>query len=301
MALERRGRIEPIDGLASVTAPHDWLVVAAVMAVLALLVGWALLGSVERTVTAACVAMHPGERVAVVAPAAGVVSEQIADVGDRVTAGQPLVRVALPELAAEIALARARAAALAAEGTDEQTPPPLGFDSLAFVEALEAQRDAGELVVSPADGRLARLDAQLGDALQAGARIGAVLLPQADADIAATALLDERSAARVRPSMAASVRLRQGARRASAEHLASAFVTAVDVDTDAPAWLTDGPDGPDSSERAAASTAARLVFDVDAALPWWVREGTECDARIVIERQRPIEVLVPMLGAAGRG
>ena len=66
-ALAHRGKIEPLNGLLRVTAPHEWLIVIGLVAALVAVALWAFLGRVDRTLTVGCVLAHPGDRHAVVA------------------------------------------------------------------------------------------------------------------------------------------------------------------------------------------------------------------------------------------
>lgn len=285
-ALERRGRIEPIDRLASVSAPREWVVLVAVALVLAGVAAWAFFGSVERSVRAACLMMHLGERSVVVSPVSGVVSEPRVQPGERVEAGDPVVSLLLPDLTRELALARSRADALQAAGADSGEIRV----AAAQVEALERLRDSGEAAHSPTGGTVAWIDARPGDVVEAGDRLAAVL-HEATSGLAAAVPLDADQAGRVYPGMRAGVRLHGAGLTEADGHLVEAVVAA--ADERALQWLRQGPLGEEAAAQARG--AAKLVLTGE--LPPWVYEGVECEARIVTGSQRPLEVLVPALGA----
>ena len=286
-ALKRRGRIEPIDRLASVSAPREWAVLVAAAVVLAGVGAWAVLGSVERSVRTSCLMMHPEERSIVVAPVSGVVAEHRVRPGDRVEASEPVASLLLPGLVREAALARARADALQAAGAASGEARV----AAAQAEALERLRDSGEPALSPIGGTVAWIDVRPGDLVQAGDRVAAVVHEAASA-LAAAAPLDDGEAGRVRPGMRADVRLHRAGLTDSDGHLVEAVVAAADETT--VEWLRQGPHGDEVAAQARG--AARLTLTGE--LPAWVREGVECEARIVTGSQSPMEVLVPIIGAA---
>ena len=102
-ALARRAEREAIDARLQVTAPHEWLLVSGLGVVLAVLLAYGLIGRVERSLSVETVLVQPGERVAVVAGAPGVVAALLAEVGDTVARGQSIARVRTPVLRAPAA------------------------------------------------------------------------------------------------------------------------------------------------------------------------------------------------------
>ena len=144
-AIQHRAQPEPIDGLARVTSPHEWMVLLGLTAVLASIVAWGLTGRVERGLVADSVLVRPEPRYAVVAPAAGVVAEALVDVGDRVAAGQPLARIGREELVSphtgEVSafrLAPGRAVAAGEEVARIRLGAAAGMAAVAFISAQRA-------------------------------------------------------------------------------------------------------------------------------------------------------------------
>ena len=93
-ALARNAEPEPLDDRAELTAPREWVVLACLGLVLAAIVAWGAFGSVERTVRSDGVLVLSGERRTVLSGASGAVVEVLAQAGERVAAGQPIVRIA---------------------------------------------------------------------------------------------------------------------------------------------------------------------------------------------------------------
>ena len=102
-ALAQRAEREAIDAKLQVTAPHEWLLVSGLGVVLVALLAYGLIGRVERSLSVETVLVQPGERVAVVAGAPGVVVDVFSEVGDTVAQGQSIARVQTPVLRAPAA------------------------------------------------------------------------------------------------------------------------------------------------------------------------------------------------------
>ena len=97
-ALAQRAEGEAIDARLQVTAPHEWLLVSGLGVVLVVLLAYGLTGRAERSLSVETVLVRPGERVAVVAGAPGVVVDVLSEVGDTVAQGQSIARVQTPGL-----------------------------------------------------------------------------------------------------------------------------------------------------------------------------------------------------------
>ena len=97
-AIAHRGKIEPLNGLLRVTAPHEGFIVLGLVGALLAVLLWAFLGRVDRTLAIGCVLAHPGDRHMVVATETGSIVDVLTDVGEVVEEGQPLARVGAPDL-----------------------------------------------------------------------------------------------------------------------------------------------------------------------------------------------------------
>lgn len=93
-AFARNTEPEPLDDRAQLTAPHEWAVLACLGLVVAAIIAWGVFGSVERTVRSDGVLVLSGERHTVLSEESGVVVDVMAQPGERVVAGQPIVRIA---------------------------------------------------------------------------------------------------------------------------------------------------------------------------------------------------------------
>ena len=293
--LERRARIEPIDGLARLSSPYEWAILIAVALAFVVVAGWSLFGSLERTARVPCVMVQPGERGAVISLTGGVVTRVEAGRGDLVEPGSPVVRLGLPDLAAEAALARAQLAALRAAGADVGAIEA----AAARAKALRGERDAGEAVASPGVGELVRLDVAVGDTVEAGGRV-AVLRAPGQGRLEAVALLGAPDAARVHAGMDARVRLWERTGRADGAATAE-VIGAVVTDGGPERWLTVATLDLLGADDMGADVHALAGIGFTAELPSWAREGIGCEALIVLGTRRPVDVVFGSLGAARRG
>ena len=110
-AVARKGRREPIDGLLSVTSPHEWLVLVGLVASILALLAWGFFGTSERGMSTECLMVFAGDRYSIRANIPGNVAEVLMNVGDDVEAGQPLGKLTDNQLDREILLAPRQASA----------------------------------------------------------------------------------------------------------------------------------------------------------------------------------------------
>lgn len=74
-ALQRRARQEPLDDRLQIAAPHEWLIVAGLCAMVLVLTAFSVFGQVERTLSLEAALVFPGELRHLVTPASGVVED----------------------------------------------------------------------------------------------------------------------------------------------------------------------------------------------------------------------------------
>ncbi|MDE0115394.1 MAG: biotin/lipoyl-binding protein [bacterium] len=262
-AYEQRGRVAPIDGLLRVSLPHEWLLLGVLAAVVIGVLVWSFVGRLESGVSGPCALHASGVRHPVAAPVAGVVVEVLAEPADEVAAGDPLARLAAPELSLASELAAARAAALEAQ----HPGAPETVAAAAEAEALADIDMAGTLVLSPATGLLAASELLAGASVEAGAVVAEVQHVDAGPPSVVVSLGSESP--RVRPGMKTSIALTI----AGASHpvVADGFVAAV------------------GAEAEAELVAPPPEFAAAPALP---PSAYECSARIVTGSYRPIDRLL---------
>ena len=111
-ALTLRARPEPLDARLQVTAPHEWVALAALGLALLALFLWGVFGAVERSVTVSALLVQSGERHLVTSPVTGHVVEVLAGVGDAIADGQAIARVRLPEAQRQARITRKLLAAV---------------------------------------------------------------------------------------------------------------------------------------------------------------------------------------------
>ncbi|MCY4541762.1 MAG: HlyD family efflux transporter periplasmic adaptor subunit [Rhodobacteraceae bacterium] len=155
----RSAQPEPIDGLLRVTAPHEWMLLACLAAMIFLAAAWSGLARVDEMLVGDGALAQRSERYAVVSTAAGVVTEVAVAEGDHVEVDQILARLELPEVQWRLRIARARVALLEERARDPNASNDFGLaSSLAAARAevteLAALDAAGATVVSPRAGEI---------------------------------------------------------------------------------------------------------------------------------------------------
>ena len=290
-AVARRSRPEPLDERLQVTAPHEWIVLAALGVALIVFLAWAVFARVDRNLTAAAVLVQPGARDAVVSPVSGSVIETLAEVGDPVEQGQRIARVRLPEAERQARITRTIVSAVeegmrGVESADEVRGPLLAAardelrDELAAVELR-----AGEWIVAPRAGALIALSLTAGQPVSVGETVARVRGSSADA-WQGFAFVSPQDAERIEPGMDAEVLTRAGQ---PGEQRLEALVLDVSVQpVTAPVWLADlGLTTP--------APAHLLRVTLNEPLPETLADGTAGRVRITVGRQSPAALL------AGRG
>lgn len=288
-AVARRSRPEPLDERLQVTAPHEWMVLAALGLALIVFLAWAVFVRVDRNLTAAAVLVQPGARDAVVSPVSGSVIETLAEVGDPVRQGQRIARVRLPEAERQARITRTIVSAVeeglrGVEPADEVRGPLLAAardelrDELAAVELR-----AGEWIVAPRAGVLIALRLTAGQPVRVGETVARVRGSSAGA-WQAFAFVSPQDAERIEPGMDAELVLTR-AEQPGEQRLEASVL---DVSSrPAPAWLADLG----LTTRAPAHLLRVTLNEPPATLA----DGAAGRVRITVGRQSPAALL------AGRG
>lgn len=279
-AFARRGRTEALDGLLRVTAPHEWAILAGLALALLGLVAWGLFGSIDRTLSSACLLVQPGERYTVVSGVSGNVLSVAVDVGGVVEAGQPIAYVEPPDIGRHAALARARVAAL--EAADGAAPGALGLARSELAQ-LEALRASGEAVVSPYAGEVAAHDLARGQAVEAGAAVATIRAGESDG-LEVIAFVPPESAERLAVGMEA--RVSPPASDRGGSQPLSAEVRDISPRPAAPPGWT-------AAFGLAAPARSHTVRLSSNDAPPAVSDGTPCSLTIILRRDPPVRLIMP--------
>ena len=176
-ALRRRGRQEPLDDLLQVTAPHEWLILAGLAAVLAALIAFVLFGRVDRAATFDAVLISPGERQSVVAPVSGTVTEVLVAETATVVKGQPIAYVHA------FAVQQRESAIVEIINTLEKEgrlTEGAREDLLLTLLTAGGTTEPRTEIVSPTDGKVVSLDLVDGQPVTEGDSLGFVRLDSTD-------------------------------------------------------------------------------------------------------------------------
>lgn len=279
-ATARKGRREPIDGLLRVTAPHEWLILIALIISISAFAAWGTFGEVERGLTLECLLVYPGERYTIASDSSGNVAEVFVEIGSMVNAGQPLARLRSSELDRNILLVQSKVDLLeersGSEGSEELT---LAKNDLLELTALQT---TGQLVISHASGQLVSHQLTSGRALQLGDEV-AVVREYNSMDLHALAYVSQRDAERLEPNMDARISLMFGAQNGR-NVLDAEVIGFSDTRVESLTWLSAlGLDG----QRQVLELRLLEIPPDD------VSDGTPCNSRIIYERGSPFSVIIP--------
>ncbi len=149
VSLDRLASPDQLDQLMQVTTPKGWVALLALSFLLLTAIVWGCVGRIPETVHGQGMLVKSGGVLQVVPSAGGRVTDIAVSVGDLVSAGQIVARVAQPELTDQLNQALARLADLRAE---RESSLAFGRRDLALQSAaLEQQRAAAEQTVAAAE------------------------------------------------------------------------------------------------------------------------------------------------------
>ncbi|WP_419923408.1 hypothetical protein [Candidatus Poriferisodalis sp.] len=270
-----------MDALLRVTAPREWAVMLLVAIAVAAVVGWAVFGTVERSVTADCALVHNGQRYTVLSASAGNVLEVLSDVGSTVEPEQPIARIKDAEIDRQVMTAKSRVEIL--EASAESSSDALAA-ARADLERLEAEREWSGYIVSPFGGVLTGHTLVPGQAVAVGSGVAAVRGP-GDGAVDALSLVAPGDADRLEAGMTARVVLDDDFSGDRARAF-DAVVTEVAAHTGpSPAWLATFGVGANAEH----GHLVRFRLTGVPELP--ITDGESCRARVVTDRLRPVRLL----------
>jgi HlyD family secretion protein len=153
VALDRLSSPEQLDQLMQVANPKGWLALATLGTLLAAALAWSIVGTLPERVPGQGILLQSGGVFEVVSQSGGRVVDLPVRVGDLITEGQVIARLAQPELAEQLRLARGRVAELRQQ--TEQLESLAQRDAGLKNDALDRRRanlrqsiQAGEVIVA---------------------------------------------------------------------------------------------------------------------------------------------------------
>lgn len=112
VALDRLSSPEQLDQLMQVTTSKGWMALATLGTLLVAAIAWSIVGSIPERIAGRGILLQSGGVFEVVSQSGGRVADLPIRVGDVITEGQVIARLAQPQLAEQIQQARTRAAEL---------------------------------------------------------------------------------------------------------------------------------------------------------------------------------------------
>jgi|CXWL01.1.fsa_nt_gi HlyD family secretion protein len=118
-SIERLSSPEQLDTLMRVTSPVGWLALAAVGCLILGAIAWGTFGSLNVKISGQGILLRGDAVKAVELPTSGKIVDVLVREGDTVTAGQVVVRVAMPEVESQISTLKDQIADLQSQGSAE--------------------------------------------------------------------------------------------------------------------------------------------------------------------------------------
>ena len=159
VSLERLSSPEQLDQLMQVTTPRGWLLLVGVGALLATALAWGILGSVPERIAGQGILIRSGGVLGVEAPGEGRVTDVAVRVGDVVSEGQVVARIARQDLVLRIQQARTLVAELRAR--HEQQVQAGARDVRLQGAYLGQRREQLRAVIAAGEGTLGVLNARI--------------------------------------------------------------------------------------------------------------------------------------------
>jgi HlyD family secretion protein len=156
VAMDRLASPEQLDQLMQVTTPKGWLALTAVTVVLVLAIIWSVAGTLPERVGGQAILLRSAGIFEVVSQSSGRITDMSAQVGDKITEGQVVARLAQPDLSDQVKDARARVTELAVQA--RQMVAMIARDSELQSRSLEQRRSNLNEAIKAADADLARLN-----------------------------------------------------------------------------------------------------------------------------------------------
>lgn len=165
-AIEHRTAREPIDGVAQVTVPYDWVVLIVLASFCFFTVLWAVFVKIELTLPVDVIVIKPTDDRVVVASVGARISDVLVKEGTRVEEGDALVRVVVPDLHRRLSEAEERERVISEEiETRDHYDSDLNrmlienrVQSAALIKAIEND----EVILSPFSGEVIGVEVSTG-------------------------------------------------------------------------------------------------------------------------------------------
>lgn len=254
-ALERMGAQQQLDQLMAVTGPRAWIALLGIGLLLLIAMAWAVLGQIVTTVEGQGTLTRLGGIKTVATPVDGAVSWVFVQVGDPVQEGAELIRVT-----------------------------PYG----------DARPEERESIRSPVDGRVLDIAVFEGDIVTAQTIL--LTLESSRSPLVATVYVPAADGYRVKRGQ--EVRIEHAVAEASASRYLRGRVRLAGKFPVSRMRLSHGsgyePDW-SGTQSALGPMLEVIVEPVDEDWPSYLYSGTPCLAHITVDRQHPIEWMLPIL------
>src|SRR5271170_7120859 len=102
-ALERVDSLEQLDGLLTVTTARSWIALTAIAVLIAVALGWSVIGRLPSYVEGRGLFIREGGSIAsAAAPGAGTLAKLLVEKGDHIAAGQVVAQIVAPDVEEQV-------------------------------------------------------------------------------------------------------------------------------------------------------------------------------------------------------
>lgn len=288
-AIDHKSTREPIDRVAQVTVPYDWLVLLLLAAVCSLAVLWAAFVKVELTLPVNVMVVKPTDDRIVESPITAHVSDVLVGVGSIVTQGDELIRVAVPDLDRRLAEAQERERIIREESelldNNDARLNQMLIESRVEVATLSIAIAQDEVILSPYSGEVVEMKVATGQIAILGQEILSVRVSES-ADTFAIAFVPQ-SQVETLPNNAEAVI------RCPGLH---------DTETVSARLISEAPQNMVESNvvRDADFDPGDHLLSLILSTSETISNGTKCEGHISLNPQTPMNILLGTIGGASK-
>lgn len=306
VSIERLSSPEQLDRIITVTNTRSWLLLAALGLILAAVVVWSITGSLATSVTAKGMLVKSGGIMDISSSAEGRISDIRVRPGDFVKKGDIVARLEQSEMIEEITALSGRLKSL--EGSEAGESEAIEMKNR--MEELKKRLKESSVIISQQEGRAVEVKAKVGDRVSPGTAVMSIMKEGAGVkDLIAVIYVPVESGKRLAPGMEARI----SPSTVKKEEFGYILGRIVSV-SEYPVTVQTARERLGSSELAQAyaggaaclEVLADLVTDekTESGYRWStlsgpshsIENGTVCTVSVIVDRQRPAEMVVPQIG-----
>lgn len=305
VSIERLSSPEQLDRMITVTSSKSWFILIGAMCILAAVVVWSITGSLSTSVDANGMLVESGGIIDISSSESGQISNIRVKPGDFVRKGEIIARLDQSEMVSRITQMTGELNLLKENNGDKNDIDTLEKQ----LSELKKHLAAASVVVSQDEGRVVEIYAKVGDMAAPGTVMASIVREGAGVkNLIAVMYVPVGSGKRIAPGMEARI----SPSTVKKEEFGYILGRAVSI-SEYPVTVQTARERLGSSELAEAYAGGAACLEVLVDLvtddktksgyrwstlsgpPDGIENGTVCSASVVVDRQRPIEMVIPQI------